>query len=161
MRTAIYPGSFDPITRGHVDQIERAAGVFDTLHVVILHNVNKTGAFSVEERLDMIRIACSHLANVQVSAYDGLLVDCAQALQASAVVRGLRSVADFEYELHMAQLNRSLAPKVDTFFLMTAPEYAHISSGAVREIAAFGGDVAALVPQSVLQRVRTHYAQKQ
>lgn len=153
MKTAIYPGSFDPITRGHMDIIERAARLCDTLEVVVMHNVHKQGTFTVEERLDMIRTACAHVPNAHVSVFEGLLVDCARAFGADAVVRGLRAANDFEYEFQMAQLNRSLCEQVETLFMMTSPQYAYISSSAVREIASFGGDVSTLVPAPVLPLV--------
>lgn len=153
MHTAIYPGSFDPITRGHVDIIERAARLSDTLLVVVMKNVRKQGMFSVEERMELIKTACAHIPNVQVSAFEGLLIKCVQTYGAQAVVRGLRSPADFEYELQMAQLNRRLCPACETIFMMTAPELSCISSSAVRELAAFGGDTRALVPDAIAEQV--------
>ena len=117
MHTAIYPGSFDPITRGHTDIIERASKLCDTLLVVVMKNVHKQGAFSVEERVEMIRDACASLRNVKVCAYEGLLVECARQYRADAVIRGLRAANDFEYEFQMAQLNRSLYPQVETLFM--------------------------------------------
>ena len=153
MKRAIYPGSFDPITIGHVDIIERAALLCDTLMVVVMKNVHKKSAFSVEERMELIRTACAHIPNVRVSAFEGMLVDCARAFGAQAVVRGLRSTADFEYELQMAQLNRRLYPACETLFMMAAPEHACVSSSAVREIAAFGGDMGSLLPASIAQAV--------
>lgn len=158
MHTAIYPGSFDPITRGHVDIIERAAALADTLLVVVMKNVSKKGLFSVEERIALIQAACAHVPNVKVCAFSGLLVDCARTFGAQAVVRGLRSAADFEYEMHMAQLNRRLDPACETIFMMTAPELACISSSAVRELAAFGGDTGALLPPAIAQTVKARLA---
>ena len=153
MKTAIYPGSFDPITIGHVDIIERAAKLCDTLHVVVMRNIHKKGFFEEEERLELIRAACAHIPNVKVCAFEGLLVDCARTLEAQAVVRGLRSTTDFEYELNMAQLNHRLCPQVETIFMMTAPEHACVSSSALRELAAFGADVSGLAPQAVCEAI--------
>lgn len=154
MHTAIYPGSFDPITIGHVDIIERAAKLCDTLLVVVMRNVHKKGFFSVEERLELIQASCAHIPNVKVCAYEGLLVDCARAFDAQAVVRGLRSTTDFEYELNMAQLNHRLCPQVETIFMMTAPEHACVSSSAVRELAAFGASAEGMAPQAVIDAIR-------
>lgn len=157
MHIAIYPGSFDPITRGHTDIIARAARLSDKLLVVVMKNVHKQGAFSIEERIEMIQAACKRMGNVQVCAFEGLLVDCVRAYQADAVIRGLRAANDFEYEFQMAQLNRRLCPQVETLFMMTSPEHAYISSSAVREIAAFGGDVSALVPEEALEAVMRRF----
>ena len=157
MKTAIYPGSFDPITRGHVDIIGRAARLCDTLVVVVMKNVHKQGAFTVNERLDMIERACAGIKNVRICAWEGLLVECARVHKADAVVRGLRAANDFEYEFQMAQLNRRLYAQAETLFIMTSPEYAYISSSAVREIASFGGDVSALVPETILEDVKRRF----
>lgn len=153
MHTAIYPGSFDPITVGHVDIIERAAQLCDTLLVVVMKNINKKGFFSVEERIELIKASCAHIPNVKVCAFEGLLVDCARTFEAQAVVRGLRSTTDFEYELNMAQLNRRLYPQAETIFMMTAPEHACVSSSAVRELAAFGADVSSFAPRAVCEAI--------
>lgn len=154
MHTAIYPGSFDPITLGHVDIIERAAKLCDELLVVVMRNIHKKGFFSEEERIALIEASCAHIPNVRVCAYEGLLVDCARDFQAQAVVRGLRSTTDFEYELNMAQLNRRLYPQAETIFMMTAPEHACVSSSAVRELAAFGADAAGFAPPAVCEAIR-------
>ncbi len=151
----VYPGSFDPITNGHLDIIERGAAIFPELVVAVLHNPAKTGLFPIEMRLDMLRRACSHLTNVRFDQFDGLLVDYMKSMDAGVVLRGLRAVTDFENEFQMAQLNHQMAPNVETLFLMTAPEHAYLSSSAVREIGMFGGDVAPFVPACVAQEV-TH-----
>ena len=153
MKTVLYPGSFDPITLGHVDIIRRAARLCDTLIVVVMKNIYKRGAFPVQQRMEMIQRVCANVPNVRVCTWEGLLVDCARAYGADAVVRGLRAANDFEYEFQMAQLNRRLYAQLETLFIMTAPEYAYISSSAVREIASFGGDVSALVPGEILEEV--------
>ncbi|MCI5956115.1 MAG: pantetheine-phosphate adenylyltransferase [Clostridiales bacterium] len=149
----VYPGSFDPITSGHLDIIERGAGIFEHVIVAVLHNPAKTGVFPIEQRLDMLRRACGHLPNVSFDCFDGLLVDYMRKKQAHVVLRGLRAVTDFENEFQMAQLNRQMAPEVETLFLMTAPEHAYVSSSAVREIGQFGGDITPLVPACIADDV--------
>ncbi len=159
MKICVYPGSFDPITNGHLDLIERSAAIFDQVIVAVLHNPAKTGLFSVEKRLELIQKACAHLPNVACDCFDGLLVDYMQRKNAHVVLRGLRGVSDFESECQMAQLNRLMAPKVETLFLPTAPQFSSISSGAVREIGRFGGDISTFVPASIAQDV-THILQQ-
>ena len=150
----VYPGSFDPVTRGHMDIIERAAAMFDSVTVAVLRNPAKDGCFPMEKRLDMLRRACAHLDNVDFDSFGGLLMDYMRTHRATIVLRGLRAVTDFENEFQMAQLNRQLNPEVETFFLMTSPDYAYLSSSAVREIGSFGGDISGLVPACVLEDVR-------
>lgn len=149
----VYPGSFDPITSGHLDIIERGSGIFEHVIVAVLHNPAKMGVFPIEQRLDMLRRACGHLPNVSFDCFDGLLVDYMRKRQAHVVLRGLRAVTDFENEFQMAQLNRQMAPEVETLFLMTAPEHAYVSSSAVREIGQFGGDITPLVPACIADDV--------
>lgn len=151
----VYPGSFDPVTVGHMDLIERASRLFEEVTVAVLHNPSKSGCFPVEKRLEMLSRTCAHLPNVQIKSFGGLLVDFAVQEQAGIVVRGLRAVTDFESEFQMAQLNHQICPQVETLFLMTSPETAYISSSAVREIAAFGGDISAFVPPVILSEVRS------
>ncbi len=151
MRIAVYPGSFDPITFGHLDVIRRACAVFDQVAVTVLLNTRKAPASTVEERVRAIRACVREMGpderdRVVVDSFEGLTVDHARTLGARHIVRGLRSVGDFEAELQMAQLNRRMAPDIDTVFLMSAPDHAHLSSSLVREIAALGGDVSAMVP---------------
>ena len=146
----VYPGSFDPVTLGHVDLIERASGLYDRLTVAVLNNPDKRSKFTVEQRIDMLRRACSHLPNVRIDSFEGLLVDYMRKLDAGIVLRGLRAVTDFENEFQMAQVNRQIAPEIETLFLMTSPDYAYISSSAVRQIASFGGDISTLVPQCII-----------
>jgi pantetheine-phosphate adenylyltransferase len=158
MTTALYPGSFDPITFGHLDVIERAAGVFDRLVVGVLVNPKKTPLLPLSERIESIREAVSEAlgplaSRVEVADFDGLTVDFAQKLGAGFIVRGLRAVSDFESELQMAHTNRKLAPEVDTIFFMTALEHAYLSSSLVKEIAGFGGDVSRMVPAAVVRRL--------
>ena len=154
MRTAIFPGSFDPVTLGHIDMIERASKMVDRLVVGVLCNNWKSPLFSAEERVNMIKEAVKHLDNVEVTSFDGMLVDFADACGARIIVRGLRTPADFEYESHWAQTNRIIRPHLDTLFLVTSVEYTNISSSAVREIAKYGEDVSAFVPPCVIEKLR-------
>lgn len=153
MKLCVYPGSFDPITIGHLDIIERAAALFDEVVVAVLHNHAKSGLFTVEKRLELLKKACAHLPNVSFDHFEGLLVDYMRARNAKVVLRGLRGTRDFESECQMAQLNHQMAPEVETLFLTTAPAHAHISSSAVREIGMFGGDVTPYVPKSIAREV--------
>jgi len=158
MTVAVYPGSFDPITFGHIDVIGRAATIFDRLVVGVLINPKKSPMSSLEERIDVIREAIGdelpHAAGrIEVQGFDGLTVDFALKVSAGFIVRGLRAVSDFESEMQMAHTNRKLAPQVDTVFFMTALEHAYLSSSLVKEIAQFGGDVTAMVPSAVTRRL--------
>lgn len=150
MKTAIYPGSFDPVTYGHLDIIKRASLIFDSLTVAVLDNKAKSPLFSTDERVNMIKEAIIDLDNVTVETYEGLLVDYAIAKNADVIVRGLRAVTDFEYELQMAQTNRILSnDKVDTLFLITDLKYAYLSSSTVKEVAKFGGDISKFLPEDI------------
>lgn len=150
MKIGIYPGSFDPVTNGHMDIIERSAGLVDVLIVAVLTNPHKTGGmFSVEERMDMLSHCTRHLKNVKVDTFSGLLVDYAKAKDANVIVRGLRAVTDFEYEMQMAQINKNLLPELETIFLVTNAEYSFLSSSSVRELAMFKGNFHFLVPKYV------------
>ena len=153
MRKAVCPGSFDPITNGHVDVIERASGLFDEVTIAVLINSSKSGMFTIDERVAMIKESISHLTNVKVDTWSGLLVDYCQAHGISAIIKGLRAVSDFDYELQMAQMNLQLKG-IDTLFMATKPAYSFLSSSLVREIANYGGDVSTLVPQRVLNELR-------
>ncbi|MCD7957947.1 MAG: pantetheine-phosphate adenylyltransferase [Lachnospiraceae bacterium] len=153
MKRAVYPGSFDPVTRGHLDIIERAANLADELIVGVLNNNEKTPLFSVEERVKMLVDVTTHIPNVRVEAFSGLSVEFCKKCDASFLVRGLRAVTDFEYELQMAQTNRSLDRDVDTLFLTTALNYAYISSTIVKEVAFYGGDISEFVPPQIKERV--------
>ena len=153
MRKAVCPGSFDPITNGHLDVIERASGLFDEVTIAVLVNSSKSGLFTVEERIKMARDAASHLPNVKVDTWSGLLVDYCKANDIRAIVKGLRAVSDFDYELQMAQMNLQLKG-VDTLLMATKPAYSFLSSSLVREIARYGGDVSALVPAGVLSALQ-------
>jgi len=149
---AIYPGSFDPITLGHLDIIIRASEIFDQVTIAVLNNKGKTSLFSVEERVKIIEEVTSDLANVSVDSYDGLLVEYAKQTGAHVVIRGLRAITDFEYELQMAQTNRKLCDEVDTIFLTTNLDYAYLSSSTVKEVASYGGDISKFVPPIVAEK---------
>ena len=151
---AIYPGSFDPLTNGHLDLIQRGAKIFDELVVAILRNSEKTALFSVEERLEMLRTSTGHLPNVRVESFEGLLVDFARKSGAQAVLRGIRVISDYEYELQMAWMNRKLDPSLETVFMMPAGSYSYLSSRIVREIASLGGSLAGFLPPSVKTQLR-------
>ena len=156
-RTCIYSGSFDPVTLGHVDIIRRASRMFDRVIVAVLRNPAKKGCFDTEERLEMIRLACADMPRVEAMAFEGMLVDAVEATGAVAVIRGLRSVADFESEKAMAQFNTELRPGTETVFLMTRPDQAHVSSSTVRELAGYGVDVSAYVPACNVEMIRNKF----
>ena len=149
MRRAIYPGSFDPVTYGHIDIIERAADIFDELIVAVLNNSAKRPLFSVDERVNILKEVLKNIHNVKVLSYEGLLVDFAAENDAGVIVRGLRAVTDFEYELQLAQTNSVLSDGVDTIFLTTSLKYAYLSSSTVKEVASYGGNIDKFVPPLV------------
>ena len=155
MRRAVCPGSFDPVTNGHVDVINRAAGLYDELVVAVLVNPGKAGLFSVDERMELLRESVADLTNVTVDSFEGLLVDYCRSKDIPVIVKGLRAVSDFEYELQMAQMNRELAG-IETLFVPTAPQVGHLSSSLVKQIATFRGDVSRLVPKAVNDRLLEH-----
>ena len=157
IRRAVYPGSFDPVTYGHIDIMTRAAQAVDELIVGVLENRAKIALFSVEERVKMIEIAMKDLPNVRVESFHGLSVDFAKEQGAGFIVRGLRAITDFDYELQMAQTNRIMAPGVDTIFLTTNLEYAYLSSTTVKEVASYGGDITKFVPEYVAREVVARY----
>jgi pantetheine-phosphate adenylyltransferase len=153
-RIAIYPGSFDPLTSGHVDIIERGAKIFDSIIVAILANVEKTPLFTENERIAIIRSVFKGHDNVQVETFSGLLVDYAQLKNASVLVRGLRAISDFEYEFQMALMNRHLAPGIETVFMMPDEKYTYISSRLIKEVFTLGGEITGLVPPVVEEKLR-------
>lgn len=160
MRRAVYPGSFDPITFGHLDIIERASKIVDELVVGVLHNSAKNSLFSLEERVSMIREITKDLPNVRVESFDGLLVDYMDQIDANIIIRGLRAVTDFEYELQMAQMNHVMSDDVETLFLITNLKYSYLSSTVVREIASYGGDITKFVPEPLIERIYAKYTVK-
>lgn len=157
MTIAIYPGSFDPVTLGHLDIIERSSKVVDRLIIGVLNNNSKTPLFSVEERVKMLRDVTSQFPNVEVQAFGGLLVEFAKQCNASVIIRGLRAITDFEFELQLAHSNRMLEPDVDTMFLTTNLKYAYVSSSMVKEVAIFGGDISQFVPPQVKDTILEKY----
>ena len=159
MRRCVCPGSFDPVTNGHLDVIERASALFDEVVVAVLVNVSKRGLFTVDERIEMLGEVSSPLGNVTVERFEGLLVDFCLARDIPAVVRGLRAVTDFEYELSMAQMNHRLT-SLETLFVATNPDYSFLSSSLVKEVASYGGDVSGLVPDTVLGRLTQRLAER-
>lgn len=160
MRRAIYPGSFDPVTNGHLDIIERGAQICDELIVAVLQNKVKSSLFSVEERVRMLNEVTNHLPNVKIFAFDGLLVDFARQMDAKMIIRGLRAITDFEYELQMAQTNHKLAPEVETVFLTTSLDYSFLSSTTVKEVASFRGDISQFVPKVIEEKIKEKQKEK-
>jgi pantetheine-phosphate adenylyltransferase len=153
--TAIYPGTYDPVTFGHVDVISRASRVFDRLVVgVVREPAHKRPTFTIEERVDFLGQALADLPNVEVDVFSELVVDFARRWEAKILVKGLRAISDFEWEFQMAHLNRTLAPEIETVYVMSSPQYSFVSSSGVKEIASFGGDVSELVPEPVARRFR-------
>ncbi len=161
MKTAVYPGSFDPVTYGHMDIIQRAAGMVEKLIIGVLNNSAKNPLFSVEERVNMLREVCRDLPNIEIRHFDGLLVDFVKECQSNVIVRGLRAVTDFEYELQWAQSNQIVYPAMDTMFLVTNVQYSYLSSSVVREYASHGGDVSSFVPEFVARLLKEKYESKE
>ncbi len=161
MKAAVYPGSFDPVTYGHLDVIVRASQIFDELTVSVLNNTQKSPLFSVEERVNILKEATKDLPNVKVDSFSGLLIDYAKNNNIHVVIRGLRAITDFEFELQVAQTNRKLSnEEIDTIFLTTSLEYAYLSSSSVKEIASFNGDILPCVPEFVADLVYEKYGHK-
>ena len=160
MKIAIYPGSFDPVTLGHLDIIRRASIMFDRLIVAVMHNQNKKPAFSAEERVEFLKRTTADLPNVEVESFDGLLADYAKQKNACAIVKGLRAVSDFEYEFQRALLLKKIDNDLETVFIMTNAKYSFVSSSGVRELATFGGQLKDLVPECIEERIRKHVYQK-
>lgn len=160
-KIAICPGSFDPITFGHLDIIQRAADVFGEVYVVVLFNSAKNSLFSVEERVELIREATKHIPNVKVDSFHGLTVEYAESVSASAIIRGLRAVSDFEYEMKITSMNRLLNNDIETFFIMTRNQYSFLSSSIVKEVAKYDGDISELVPAVVAEAMKKKFIQEQ
>ena len=150
MNVAIVPGSFDPVTNGHLDIIKRTSGLFDTVYVSILSNSSKTPLFTVEERIELIKRVTKDMKNVKVESFTGLLVDYAKEKKAKFIVKGLRAVSDYEYEVQMSLTNKQLAPEIETFFITTNLKYAYLSSSIVKEVARYGGDISEMVPNEII-----------
>jgi len=153
-RLALFPASFDPVTNGHLDIIQRAHRVFSDLVVAVANNVEKRGMFSVDERMEMLRAALGDQPGIRITAFDGLLVDYARRIGANVVIRGLRAVSDFEYEFEMALMNRHLFPEIETLFMMTSQQFFYVSSSRLKELVRFGGNVDDFVPPLVAKKLR-------
>lgn len=151
MKVAVYPGSFDPVTNGHIDILEKTSKIFDKIIIAVIHNVSKKALFDQDERVALIQESTQHLSNVEVDCFSGLLANYLNDKQVCAIIRGLRTVTDFDYEMHMAMMNKKLIPDIDTIFVMSDSNYTFISSSAVKEAALLGGDVSSLVPEVVKQ----------
>ena len=149
MAIAVYPGSFDPVTMGHIDILERTSRIFDKIVVAVVHNVTKEALFTLDERVELIKESVQHLPNIKVECFNGLLADFLKEREATVIIRGLRSITDFEYESHMSMMNKSLLPEIDTVFIMSNPCYIFVSSSGIKEAALLGGDVSGMVPPSV------------
>lgn len=154
VKLAVYPGSFDPVTNGHIDVLERSAKLFDKIVVAVVENVYKNPLFTLEERVEMLKAVTGHIPGIEVDCFSGLLVNYVQRVGACAIVRGLRTVSDFEYEMHMAMMNRHLCPEVDTVFIMCNNKYVFVSSSSIKEAAMVGGFVTGLVPPYVEEKLR-------
>lgn len=161
MLRAVYPGSFDPVTYGHLNMIERSCNLVDELIIGVLKNRKKVPLFSVEERIDMLKEVTRDMPGVRVLPFEGLLVDFARKMSAGMIIRGLRAVTDFEYELQMSQTNYKLSPGLETIFLTTSLEYAYLSSTTVKEVAAFGGDISQFVPDIVAEKIQAKIKKKE
>lgn len=157
MSVAVYPGSFDPVTLGHYDIIARSAQIMDRLVIGVLHNGAKHPLFSIEERVEMLKSVTAGLANVEIQCFDGLTIEFARKNHANVMIRGLRAVTDFEYELQLAQTNRVIAPEIDTMFLATSLKYSYLSSSIVKEIASLGGDISEFLHPQIAERVLAKY----
>ena len=154
MNIAIVPGSFDPVTNGHLDIIRRTSGLFDTVYVSILSNSSKTPLFTIEERINLIQRVTKDIPNVKVESFTGLLVDYAREKNAKFIVKGLRAVSDYEYEVQMSLTNKQLAPEIETFFITTNSKYAYLSSSIVKEVAKYGGDITEMVPPEIIEDIK-------
>jgi len=153
LKTAVYPGSFDPATNGHIDIIKRSGALFDKVIVAVLINPNKSPLFSVEERVDILRRTCGDIKNVEIDSFSGLLIDYCKSKNANVIVKGLRAVSDFEYELQMAHMNKKLNQEIETVFIMTSSRYSYLSSSLVKEVAQFGGCIRGLVPEVIEKEI--------
>lgn len=157
MKIAICPGSFDPATNGHIDIIKRSGSLFDKVIVAVLNNPNKTPLFSVEERVEMLRKTCGSIENIEIDSFSGLLTEYAKSKNANAIVKGLRAVSDFEYELQMALMNKKLNPDIETVFMMTSSKYSYLSSSIVKEVASRGGCIRGLVPELIEEEIHKRF----
>jgi len=157
-RIGIYPGSFDPLTNGHLDIIKRAAQLFDMLYVAVARNSTKKPLFSVEERLEIIQECCEGNGSIKIVAFDGLLADFCLKNDVSFIVRGLRATADYEYEQALSVMNKKLAPEIETLFFTASPEFSFVSSRMIKEVASYGGNISSLVPETVVSRLKSKFS---
>lgn len=160
MKIAVYPGSFDPITKGHLDIIKRSAEVFDEVIVAVLVNPDKKGFFNIEERVELIKKSTQNISNVKIDSFQGLLVDYMKEKKAKVIVKGLRVVSDFEYELQMALMNKKLDSSIETVFMMTSAKYSYLSSSSIKQVVMFGGCIKDLVPDEVLDDIVKKFSKK-
>ena len=160
MKTVLYPGSFDPVTNGHLDVARRASRIFDKVLIAVAENSEKSPLFSTDERMELLRLACSDIRNIEIVAFQGLLVNAVNHYRVSAVIRGIRAVSDFEYEFQMALMNRELNEKCETLFMMPSPEYSYVSSRLIKEIAKCGGDITPFVPEIVREAIRKKFPRR-
>ncbi len=154
---AVYPGSFDPISLGHIDIIERAAKIFDKVIVAVLINTDKKGFFPIAERIEMVKLTTEHIPNVEVRGFSGLTVNFLKEVDARVIIRGLRVVSDFDFELQMANANRAMEPEIETLMMMTSPQYSYLSSSLVRQVMHFGGNLTGFVPAAIIERLKQNY----
>lgn len=157
MKRIVYPGTFDPITRGHIDLVERAAKLFDTVVLAVANSEKKQPMFAIQERMELCREALAHIPNIEVCSFNGLTVNLAQAQNSKIILRGVRTVADYEYELQLANMNRALAPEIETVFLTPGESLSYVSSSLLREIASMGGDISRFVPDNVSKALNTRF----
>ena len=157
VQTAVYPGSFDPISLGHLDIIERAALIFDKVIVAVLINTEQKGFFPIDERIEMVQLVTKHLPNVEVRGFSGLTVNFLKEVGAKVIIRGLRVVSDFDFELQMANANRAMEPEIETLMMMTSPNYSYLSSSLVRQVMHFGGKLDGFVPGPIIERLKENY----
>ncbi|WP_100404584.1 pantetheine-phosphate adenylyltransferase [Bacillus solitudinis] len=157
MKIAVCPGSFDPVTYGHLDIITRGAAVFDKVIVAVLHNRNKQPMFSIDERVHLLKQVTSHIENIEVDSFNGLLIDYVKEKNAQTIIRGLRAVSDFEYEMQAASINKKLGPEIETFFMMTSNHYSYLSSSIVKEVAKYQADVSDLVPVEIADALKEKF----
>ncbi|WP_315114932.1 pantetheine-phosphate adenylyltransferase [uncultured Clostridium sp.] len=160
MNIAVYPGSFDPITNGHLNIIERAATIFDEVIVIVLVNPDKKGLFSIDERVELIKRVTKHIPNVKVESFSGLLVDYMNKSNIKVIIKGLRAISDFEYEFQMSLINKKLNPHIETLFMMTSSEYSYLSSSSVKQVAAFRGCIKDLVPDEIIEDIMLKFRGK-
>ncbi len=153
MRIGVCPGSFDPVTNGHLDIIERASKMFDKIIVAVLNNPNKSSMFTIEERVELLKRTCSHIDNIEIDSFTGLLIEYTKIKKANAIIKGLRAVSDFEYEMQMASMNRKLEPQIETVFMMTSNNHSFISSSLIKEVARLNGNIKGLVPEIIEEEI--------